>query len=143
MLALKCKEKVQYATLFLPSESFFSRLKRLLHLRRLLKQFSSSFFLSFFLLLFSQDVFLKIMFCVVSCYLGVVGHTWAWFRIVLCGFAWFPLVSRSFAWFCMVSQDFTWFHVVSRMVSRGFAWFRVAFICPEKNYRQKSSKSYI
>ena len=87
--------------------------------------------------------------CVVSCYLGVVGHTWAWFRIVSCGFAWFPLVSRSFAWFCMVSQGFTWFHVVSHsfawscVVSRGFVWFRVAFICPEKNYWQKSSKSYI
>ena len=103
----------------------FSRLKCLSHLRQLLKQFSSSFFLSSF---FFLGRFFENHVCVVSCYLGVVGHTWAWFRIVSCGFAWFPLVSRSFAWFCMVSQGFTWFHVVSHsfawscVVSCGFAW---------------------
>ena len=84
-----------------------SRLKRLSHLRRLLKQFSSSFF--FFLhTFFWKSCFLcfRVTYELLDI-LGCLGHAW------VCLFACFRVVLHGLAWFRMVSHGLAWFHVIS------------------------------
>ena len=99
--------------------SFFSRLKRLSHLRRLLKQFSSSFFLSFFFLplFFENRVLCGFALLRGSwTYLDILGRAWArlgalghaWARLGVLGRAWARLgaLGRAWAWFRVVLLGF-------------------------------------
>ena len=105
----------------------FSRLKRLSHLRRLLKQFSSSFFL--LLLSFSTPFFENHILCNFALlrsdwtYLGMLGRAWAclgvlgraWACLGMLGHAWACLGVLGHAWACLgvLGHVWAWFHVVS------------------------------
>ena len=62
-----------------------------------------------FIFFLSYDFFLKIMFCVISRYLGVIGHNWACLGMLGCAWVCLGVLGRAWACLGVVSHSFAWF----------------------------------